>query len=102
MPRPKAEPPFLGVWQLHHTVLVLTLGISERQVFALIRRLGMAKGDPAAVLLRTSSGRRDLPRITPAAEQMAQDLINGVLQNTPNKRVPELLPRFKNLALSSR
>lgn len=67
------------------------LGISERQVFALVRRLRMANGNSAAVLPRKSSGGRGLPRIMPAAEQMVQDVINGVLQSAHYNRVPEIV-----------
>ena len=75
------------------------LGISERQVFALVRRLRMANGDPAAVLPRKSSGGRGLARITPAAEQMVQYVLNGVLQYTPSKRVPEIIAEVQKRCL---
>jgi DNA-binding CsgD family transcriptional regulator len=75
------------------------LGISERQVFALVRRLRMANCDPAAVLPRKSSGGRGVPRITPAAEQMIQDVINGVLQSTHYRRVPEIIAEAQKRCL---
>ncbi len=75
------------------------LGISERQVFALVRRLRMANGDPAAVLPRKSSGGRGLPRIAPAAEQMVQDVIDGVLQSAHYNRVPEIIAEVQKRCL---
>jgi DNA-binding CsgD family transcriptional regulator len=75
------------------------LGISERQVFALVRRLRMANGDPAALLPRKSSGGRGLPRITPAAEQTVQYVLNGVLQYTPRKRVSEIIAEVQKRCL---
>ena len=78
------------------------LGISERQVFALVRRLRLANGDPAAVLPRKSSGGRGLSRITPATEQMVQDVINGVLEFTHDMRVPELIAEVQKRCLKLR
>jgi DNA-binding CsgD family transcriptional regulator len=75
------------------------LGISERQVFALVRRLRMANGDPAAVLPRKSSGGRGLPRIAPAAEQMVRDVINGVLQSMHYRRAPEIIAEVQKRCL---
>ena len=75
------------------------LGISERQVFALVRRLRVANGAPASVLPKKSSGGRGLPRITPATEQMVQDVINGVLQSAHYNRVPEIIAEIQNRCL---
>jgi hypothetical protein len=75
------------------------LGISERQVFALVRRLRMANGDPASVLPRKSSGGRGLPRIAPAAEQMVHDVINGVLQSMHHRPVPEIIAEVQRRSL---
>jgi DNA-binding CsgD family transcriptional regulator len=78
------------------------LGISERQVFALVRRLRMANGDPASVLPRKSSGGRGLPRIAPAAEQMVHDVINGVLQSMHHRPVPEIIAEVQRRSLELR
>jgi DNA-binding CsgD family transcriptional regulator len=75
------------------------LGISERQVFALVRRLRMANGDPAAVLPRKSSGGRGLPRISSAAEQVIEYVLSSVPQYTPNKCVPEIIAEVQKRCL---
>ena len=78
------------------------LGISERHVFALVRRIRMANLDPVAALPRKSSGGRGLPRIAPAAEQMLHDVINGVLQSMLHRPVPEIVAEIQRRSLELR
>ena len=75
------------------------LGISERQVFTLIRRVRTANGDLTAVLSRKSSGGKGLPRIAPATEQMAQDVFNGSSQSEHDMRVPAIIAETQRRCL---
>ncbi len=51
------------------------LGLSERQVFNLIRRLRAARGDPAALQPRRSNGGLGKPRLSQATEQVLYEAI---------------------------
>jgi DNA-binding CsgD family transcriptional regulator len=56
----------------------VTLGLSERQVFALVRRLRAMGNDPAALQPVRSSGGRGKPRLPAVTEEMIQQLISDV------------------------
>ena len=61
-----------------------TLGLSERQTYALLRRCRDAGGDLTALLPGRSSGGRNKPRVPPASEA-ALDRIIRELYLTPQK-----------------
>lgn len=71
------------------------LGISERQVFALVRRLRTANGDPVAALARKSSGGRGVPRTRPDTERMLQDVIAETLRSTRTKHVADIIAEIQ-------
>lgn len=61
-----------------------TLGLSERQIYTLLRRCRDAGGDLTALLLRQSSGGRDRPRMAPASEAALHRTVHE-LYLTPQK-----------------
>jgi putative transposase len=61
-----------------------TLGLSERQTYALLRRCRDADGDLTALLPGQSSGGRNKPRVSPASEAALEQIIRE-LYLTPQK-----------------
>jgi putative transposase len=61
-----------------------TLGLSERQTYALLRRCREADGDLTALLPGQSSGGRNKPRVAPASEAALEQIIRE-LYLTPQK-----------------
>lgn len=66
------------------------LGLSERQVYHLVRRLRAAQGDPAVLSRAAPAAGRSKPRLAPAAEAMTQAIIAELCQATPEMPVAAL------------
>ncbi len=80
-----------------------TLGLSERQTYALLQRCRNAEGDMTALLPGQSSGGRHKPRVTPASEAALERIIRE-LYLTPQKLtaakvVRDVIGRFSAQAL---
>jgi DNA-binding CsgD family transcriptional regulator len=61
------------------------LGVSERHIYALLRRLRQAGGDTTALRLNKSRGGRGQSRLPPAAENALHDLIEASRREMPGK-----------------
>ena len=65
----------------------MALGLSERQVFSLVRRLRATNGDTSALEVKKSSGGRGRPRIEQTTETALKAIIDAVLQSVTDTRI---------------
>ena len=73
----------------------VALGVSERQVFTLVRRLRSSNGEPSLALGKTSSGGRGKSRLAPETEQTVHNAIVDLRRLAPNMPAPDLISEVR-------
>jgi hypothetical protein len=67
------------------------LGLSERQVYVLVRRLRAAQGDPAALQRGKSNGGRGQSRLAPATDQAVDQIIADALASARDRPIADII-----------